>query len=190
MLLRFTTNDLSHTTLRGEDGADIYTIQTPFTHLFRPNPTILSRVGPSREPPLEAIATLKWCSISPDMLVRPNYSDIPVDQYVPKKGWPSTSRIFRTSQGNWKWSTNSGNIELYDSSSPRRLLASLSREGQYFFLNIEDSALKHLEDIIIGFIISQRDLMLRRQRNNTRGSITFISTLDNTIHHQMINTTM
>src|SRR5260370_39868860 len=69
MRLLSTSNDFQHTTLRAEDGIDLYVIETHSSSLLGLNPTIISRVTPSG---LERIVTLDRRVFGPDLMLLPD----------------------------------------------------------------------------------------------------------------------
>jgi len=179
MRFLFTNNDFQHTTLRSEeDGFDLYVIDTP-TCLTGFGSTIISRVTPFG---LERIATLKWETFGPDLVHLHNGGvEMTIDDFMPTKGWLSSSRLFRTPTGDWKWSSSFGDIELYDASSPRRRLVYVDRVSQGFFkspkyyLCIQDRVVEHLDHIIIGFVIKDQEERRGRRAGNNSSMMTTLA---------------
>ena len=89
MRLQFTTDSFFHTSLRAENDVDLYLIQTPSIQSFSPAPTTISRVTASTVTPLETIATLKTQAFSPSLVLLPHRGEITVDEFFPRKAWPS-----------------------------------------------------------------------------------------------------
>jgi len=180
MRLQFTSSSYINTSLRAENGVDLYVTQTGSIQFFSPNPTTISRVTASTVTTLETIATLRTKAFSPRLVLLPHRGEITVDEFFPREAWPSASRIFRTPNGDWKWTTKNGRVELYDGKILLAYMGTISRgwfKAPQYYLEIQDSVVNYLDDIIIGFIILYQELSARRHSSSQNSQNAMRSTM-------------
>ncbi|KAF8335493.1 uncharacterized protein EI90DRAFT_3120608 [Cantharellus anzutake] len=169
----FSNTSLRNTRIYAPNGSIAYTI-TSESHFFRADNTTVSRVidGQSIE-----IVKFEWHDTTKRDVMKTSGNGgttVKVKDYLPKKGMFSSSRLFSTPNGQWKWKSK-GPI-VYDPHGSalaryqknKRLFGSnKSATGAPASLIISSpDASQRLDDIVFGLLIMHKD----KQRQDKEAS--------------------